>query len=365
MVQYYYYYATVTTSVDMGMVLRGGLWKLLVVWAWRWRGSGCRVRSRMANKRQQIPQQPKRLAGNTGCCFQPSSSRSTNMSSSSAPYPPAFEAYNSDYAKQQGLDFFSFQSPSDILAPHPDLFESELDSSLAGFDEVQLQLLTVDSNDAYSFLRSDTPTCGPPSTITVSSESAYDSLSSHSESFYNYPHSPYAATNYSFPIELEMDFRNISVGSDYGAAHPNVNPLEALEVSSDPTSFGTLPPTPPRSPQVSQHHQNQQRQQHHNHHHHTHSKSYDHRTSYSDYGPPTRNTSSSDYYSQLSYNAAAMAQSTVSPTHVNTQLPMVPSIPLPRAPVDDSYRGDPRKKYKCSACPRGKHSPQSSFFRRY
>src|ERR1700710_3056749 len=89
----------------------------------------------------------------------------------------AFEPYGSEFTKQGGgLDFASFHSPSDILAPHPDLFELELDSSLAAFNEVQLQLLTVDSNDAYSFLRSDTPTCGPPSTITVSSESAYDTL---------------------------------------------------------------------------------------------------------------------------------------------------------------------------------------------
>src|SRR5580704_2880852 len=122
---------------------------------------------------------------------------SSNSKPTCSPFSATFDSF--DFAKQQSLDFFSFHSPSDILAPHPDLFESELDSSLAAFDEIQLQLLTVDSNDAYSFLRSDTPTCGPPSTITVSSESAYDSLSSHSESFYNYPQSPYPS-NYSFPL---------------------------------------------------------------------------------------------------------------------------------------------------------------------
>jgi hypothetical protein len=254
-----------------------------------------------------------------------------------SPYTPAFEAYNSDFAKQQGLDFFSFHSPSDILAPHPDLFESELDSSLAAFDEIQLQLLTVDSNDAYSFLRSDTPTCGPPSTITVSSESAYDSLSSHSESFYNYPQSPYPS-NYSFPLDLEMDFQRIRVDSvaDYTISQN----LNALEATVDPTSFGALPPTPPRSPPT---HPPSK----------PYEKAYESRTSFSDYGPPTRNSVSPEYYSQLNYNAAAMAQSTVSPSHISTQLPVVPSIPH----SDDNYKGDSRKKYKCTACPRGKYFP--------
>lgn len=241
-----------------------------------------------------------------------------------------FEAYSSEYAKQelqQGLDFFSFHSPSDILAPHPDLFESELDSSLAAFDEVQLQLLTVDSNDAFSYLRSDTPTCGPPSTITVSSESTYDS---RSESFYNYPHSPYAQTNYSFPLDFEMDFQRIRVDnvSDYGAPQ---------QTTVDPNSFGALPPTPPRSPPVA--------------------TPFEHRSSFSDYGGARsgrmNSTSSSDYYSRMNYGAGA--QRTVSPAHVNSQLPVTPAVPHARSlrGVDDESVSDARKKYRCSACPRG------------
>jgi len=247
-------------------------------------------------------------------------------------HPNTFDAFASDYAKQQqqGLEFFSFSSPSDILAPHPDLFESELDSSLAAFDEVQLQLLTVDSNDAFSYLRSDTPTCGPPSTITVSSESAYDSLSSHSESFYNYPHSPYAPTNYSFPLDLEMDFQRIRVDnvSDYGVSAPP-------QTTVDPTSFGALPPTPPRSPPVV--------------------APFEHRSSYSDYGgarPGRMNGSASDYYSHLNYGNEAPG--TVSPSHVNSQLPVPPSVPHARSlrGVDEESKEDARKKYKCLACPR-------------
>jgi hypothetical protein len=251
----------------------------------------------------------------------------------SAPFPHSFESYTSD-AKQQGLNFFSFHSPSDILAPHPDLFESELDSSLAAFDEVQLQLLTVDSNDAYSFLRSDTPTCGPPSTITVSSGSAYDSLSSHSESFYNYPHSSYGS-NYSFPLELEMDFQRIRVDGvpNYAEVNAQTN-NNSLAATVDPTSFGTLPPTPPHSPHMAA----------------SHAKSFDTRTSFSDYGAPTRvNNSSSDFYSQLGYTTSAIVQSTVAPTRVSPQVPVMASAPLGH---DDDERTDPRKKYRCTVCPR-------------
>lgn len=246
-----------------------------------------------------------------------------------------FEAYNnaSDFAKQQqqeGLDFFSFHSPSDVLAPHPDLFESELDSSLAAFDEIQLQLLTVDSNDAFTYLRSDTPTCGPPSTITVSSESTYDSLSTHSESFYNYPHSPYAQTNYSFPIDLEMDFQRIRVaaGSDYGVSAPQ-------QTTVDPNSFGALPATPPRSPPTSSPYEHQ-------------------RSSFSDYGGvrSARVHPANDYYNPLAYGSSA--HSSVSPSHVHSQSPgSHPPAPRSLRGVEDD-RDDGRKKYRCSACPRGK-----------
>lgn len=255
--------------------------------------------------------------------------------SESSLYHPSFEVYNNDYAKQQllqqqqqGLDnFFSFQSdsPSDVLAPHPDLFESELDLISADLDPEVLHLLAIEPQDAFSFLRSDTPTCGPPST--VASESAYDSVSSRSESFYNYPRSSYHPTsNYSFPVDLEMDFQRIAVG-DYNGSQNIID-------STDPSSFGALPPTPPRSP------------------HHTHpngklfEKTFETRGSFSDYGP-ARRSSSSDYY----YNHGHPGR-TVSPGHVSGhQLPIVPSISLVH-PTDD-YKGDPRKKYKCNVCPRG------------
>jgi len=244
-------------------------------------------------------------------------------------YPShAFEAYNNnEFVKQSSLDFFSFHSPSDIIAPHPDLFESDIDSNLAAFPD-QLQLLTVDSNEAYSFFRTENPQWqGPPSTITVSSES-YDSVSSHSDSFYNEKLSPFSSSantdDQVFDFgDLDMDFQRVRVGSDYGAVQPSINMMDG--------DFGGLPPTPPRSPPTQM----------------TGSKVYSHRTSYSDYGPPRRaSASSSDYYGRMGYNPS---HSTVSPLHISTQLPAVPSVASQS--IDDS-KSDPRKKYKCSACPR-------------
>jgi uncharacterized Zn-finger protein len=238
-----------------------------------------------------------------------------------------------DFEKHQDLDLFNLAS--DILAPHPDLFESELDSSLAAIDDSEFQLLAFNLNDSYSW-RSDLPTCGPPSTLTVSSESAYDSLSSHSESFYNYPHSPYSPSNYSFPLDLDMDFQRIRVdaaATDYAPSQPNTTVLAA---TVDPTSFGTLPPTPPHSPPVPS------------------IKSFDTR-SFSDYGPSTRlgtSATSPNYYGQLSYNADPIVHSTVSPSRVSAPLPVSHSIPLVRPSSDDGSKGDPRKKYKCNVCPK-------------
>lgn len=221
-----------------------------------------------------------------------------------------------DYTKGGALDFLSFQS-NDVAAPHPDQFESELDSSLAGLD---LELSIV-SND-FTFLQS---IGGPLSGITVSSES-YDSISSHSASQYNYTASDYSISPHSFPLDhLDMDFQRVAL-SEYGT------PLD--------NDFGTLPPTPPSSPPVPLQ---------------TATKAYEKfRTSYSEYAPPPKRGSvPSDYYSQYAFSAAAIPQSTVSPSHISTQ-PLVPSIPVVRPPPDE-YKGEQRnRKYKCTVCTRGK-----------
>ncbi|KAF8168257.1 hypothetical protein B0H34DRAFT_779654 [Crassisporium funariophilum] len=259
---------------------------------------------------------------------------------SEAQYGHAYEAYNTNefYKQQQNLDFFSFQSPSDVVAPHPDLFESDIDSNIAAFTD-QLQLSIVDSNVDFGFFRAEKTQWqqGPPSSITVSSES-YDSLSSHSESFYNEQLSSYAPASLTsaqfLDFDLDMDFQRVRVGSEYAAAQPNIN---IIDDNNDPTSFGPLPPTPPRSPPVPMNNAK------------VYEKSYTARASYSDYCPPPRrsSTSSSDYYSHMGYSPSH--GHSVSPLHVTTQLPTVASVsPQP----SDEYKGDPRKKYRCAACPR-------------
>ncbi|KAH7915120.1 hypothetical protein BJ138DRAFT_1142378 [Hygrophoropsis aurantiaca] len=251
----------------------------------------------------------------------------------------SYESYGTEYTKQQqGLDFASFHSPSDILAPHPDLFELELDDSLAAFDEVQLQLLTVDSNDAFSFLRSDTPTCGPPSTITVSSESAYESLSSRSESFYNFPNSPYPTSNCSFPIDLEMDFQRVRVGgSDYGVGAAQSN-APAFPMTIDPSAFGAFPPS--RSPSATA----------------AVADATFKRTSFSDYGgaahiPAVPKSSTADYYG-LGYNMPA--HHTSPPSNMSHLSASSSPVPQPRSVrgMEDHVKDDPRKRYTCPSCPR-------------
>ncbi|KAN0100856.1 hypothetical protein V8E55_000840 [Tylopilus felleus] len=248
----------------------------------------------------------------------------------------AVDTYGSEYTKQQqGLDFVSFHSPSDILAPHPDLFELELDSSLAAFNEVQLQLLTVDSNDAYSFLRSDTPTCGPPSTFTVSSESACETLSTRSESFYNFSDSSYPPNDCSFPLDLEMDFQRARIGgsgcSDYGGGAVQNN--NNLPMTVDPSTFGSLTLSPRSAPTAPA------------------TEPAFKRTSYSDYGgiPAVPKSTNADYY-----GLGFIAAETVAPSNIARLSTTTSPVPQARSVrgVEDQSKEDPRKKYQCPTCPR-------------
>ncbi|KAJ7071506.1 hypothetical protein C8F01DRAFT_1110817 [Mycena amicta] len=247
---------------------------------------------------------------------------------SSTQFGPPGTVFDEDFNKS--LDFVSFQSPNDILAPHPDLFELELDSNLAGFDDEQLQLLAIGPHDAYSLFRSDTPTRGPPSNVTASSESAYDSLSSYSESFYNYPHSPQPPSNYSFPLDLEMDFQRIRVeaASEYAAAQASSDAAANARMS-----FGASPAADTsRSTKI-------------------YSKAFNPRATFSDYGPSTRRPSVPvDIYGQLDFNNAGP---TVSPSHISSHLPTIAAGQMAHVPEEEDYKvGDERKKYKCPSCPR-------------
>ncbi|KAJ3576132.1 hypothetical protein NP233_g622 [Leucocoprinus birnbaumii] len=245
-----------------------------------------------------------------------------------------FDSYNPmvDYSKQLPLDFL-FQG-TDTLPSHPDLgeFESEIDSTLEGYEGTE-HLHLLQQND-YSYIRPGLTSCGPLSAFT---DSAYESSSNRSESAYN-PPSPnagstysYAGSTYSSAYELEamaLDFQGVCV-DDY-AAQPGIND------SVDPTSFGPLPPTPPRSPPAAM----------------SAAKAFS-RTSYSDYAPARRSSITSELYPQITFNAGAMGgHSTVSPINISAQLPSAQQPMMQARSLVDAQKVDPRKKYKCSHCPR-------------
>jgi len=237
----------------------------------------------------------------------------------SSHYPALLDLYSTDSKQPSfGLDF-AFH---DIVAPSVDSFEYDLDliSQNHDFNAFQLELTQV--NSAYN---NTVPTQGPGSAITFSSESSsQDTLSCYSEPF---SHASPPTSNYSFPLDVEMDFQRIRV-DDFAGSQP----------MDDPTSFGTLPPTPPRSPPMPLPATAKSFE-----------KPFVSRTSFSDYSPPTKRSSvTSDYYNHLSYNTGVVAQSTISPSHISNSAPVVTSTPR----VVDEAKGDPRKKYKCTVCPR-------------
>ena len=286
--------------------------------------------------------------------------------------------------KSSPLDWLSFppSSPGDVHAPHPDLFELELDSSIIALpqgDQEQLQLLNIELSDPYAFVRSDTPRCGPPSTFTVSSESTYDSYSSHSESLYNFSGSPSDFdTSGDYPVDLGIDFSRFSVDVDAAAAEAKVQltasggvkdePDNALGLISKMDNESSLATSsvfnvPYGSADSSRH------------------------GSYRDgmtpaaaavagiSGPAAQ--SAADYYATMyTHKPIAAVQSTISPS---TLLPAAvqkmehtPASPTPSATNSARSVGsntasaaqhamsehrDPRKKYKCTACPRGMPFP--------
>ncbi|KAH7104301.1 hypothetical protein BKA62DRAFT_768045 [Auriculariales sp. MPI-PUGE-AT-0066] len=162
------------------------------------------------------------------------------------------------------IDWLSFPAPSVVDAPHPDLFDLELDS-LSPFDQAQVQLLTLDyQTNAFQSFR-DEPQQGPPSVITASSESAYETLSQHSESLYNYSNrspSQYGGVEQSFTGLEVSDFPNIDpfvslaapymptqrvgpgsdYGSDYRSAYSGYNPRASIGGYIPNNSLNMAPP---------------------------------------------------------------------------------------------------------------------------
>ncbi|KZT74890.1 hypothetical protein DAEQUDRAFT_659127 [Daedalea quercina L-15889] len=257
-----------------------------------------------------------------------------------------------DYSKQN-FDFFHFGTgATGIVAPHPDQFESELDSSLAAFD-AELNLLPVETTgDIFSFLRSDTPTCGPPSSFTVSSESVsgYDSNYTDSLSAYSFnAHSPtpnYAPSNYSYTQELDMDFKRMALP---GSAAPAPAAAQDDRKYASVSPSGSIRSSPKSVPTIARYSP----------------QNFSPRGSFSDYEPAqpqhSRMVSSaaSDYYPQAqvskTFNYGGASQQTVSPSNVSAAVPSVPSLPMLSSSMSrklDEMPNDSKKKYQCPSCPR-------------
>ncbi|KAH9890983.1 hypothetical protein C8Q73DRAFT_651174 [Cubamyces lactineus] len=265
--------------------------------------------------------------------------------------PPPTVALDANENQKQSFDFFNYsQAGLDVVAPHPDQFELELDNSLAAFD-AELSLIPIDTAD-FSFYRSATPTFGPPSSFTVSSESVSgydsvynDSISSRSESYYNLnaqsPTNNYPSSVYSLTQEhLDMDFQRMGMPTE------------------DPNSFGALPSSPsirssPGSvPNISQY-----------------SPPYSSpRGSFSDYEPAQPQqvrlgtSAASDYYPQAQvqinkYGARVIHQQPqqqhIRPASSMSQLSGVshPSLTSQRTKIETMH-DDPKRKYQCPTCPR-------------
>ncbi|TFY56703.1 hypothetical protein EVJ58_g7474 [Rhodofomes roseus] len=258
-----------------------------------------------------------------------------------------------DYSKQN-FDFFHFgPGATGIVAPHPDQFESELDSSLAAFD-TELNLLPVETTgDIFSFLRADTPTCGPPSTFTVSSESVsgYDSSYADSLSAYSFnaqsPTPNYAASNYSYTQELDMDFKRMALPGATAPAHTAAQDERKFTSVSPSTSIRSSPKNMSTIARYSP-------------------QNFPPRGSFSDYEPAhpqharMASSAASDYYPQAqvskTFNYGGVSQQTVSPSNVSPTVPGVPSIPMlnsaTMARKMEEMPQDAKKKYQCPSCPR-------------
>jgi transcription factor CRZ1 len=273
-------------------------------------------------------------------------------------YPQFFDNTN-DYAgaKQQqqqqlpvDFDFQPFITSNDVYNPHihtVEAFDNDLDTSLATWNiDAELQLVPTDNSDLFRRIRTETPTRGGPSTILSESASGYDTGYADSAydptygSAYGSAYNPSEASALS--AELDMNLQALGIhGRDehlYGSSPVSPTP----GVSLNPAAY---------SPASSYH-----------------------RGSFSDYEPQTHMrappSSASDYYPHspmamgVKYSSSVV-QATVSPANVSSQLPSSHSTPSPVIASQRSLKAetlgkelikDPKRKYQCPTCPRGKHT---------
>jgi hypothetical protein len=236
-----------------------------------------------------------------------------------------FQQFHSDILKHSQLD--SFLTYGDIFAPGIDQFESELDSdpSVAAFEIPQA--FAADPTPAFTVLRSEPFLCGPPSAFTADSDSAYnDTFSNHSSSIYS-PRSTFGSSPSSnLPFDLDFSKINMETLSDYSAAF----------------GFDSYPDDSPSMP------------------------AYTPRDTRSDYEPalsvvPPMLTSISEYSPSSGVKLErpiVRRQATLTPSSTVSPPATSPEPYLPSAHKEELglASDDPKKKYQCPNCPRGRYS---------
>lgn len=250
-----------------------------------------------------------------------------------------FQQFHSDILKHSQLD--SFHTYGDIFAPGIDQFESELDSdpSVAAFEIPQA--FAADPTPAFTVLRSEPFLCGPPSAFTTDSDSAYnDSFSNHSSSLYS-PSSAFgSAPSSNLPFEFDLNFSKINM--------ENLSDYSAQEFSEFTAAFGfdSYASSPDDSPSL---------------------PTYTPRDARSDYEPQGLSvvapmlTSISEYTPSAGVKierpvvrrqATLTPSSTVSPPATSPE-PYISSVGKEEIKLVSE---DPKKKYQCPNCPRGRYS---------
>ncbi|KAJ4482492.1 hypothetical protein J3R30DRAFT_3286530 [Lentinula aciculospora] len=227
------------------------------------------------------------------------------------------------YTKRNQDEHFSYSTTADdVLAPTIDEFDSYLDALLEG-NNFDIPAVPTTIPQTFQLRDTDLFNCGPASTFTFSSsESSYDSRSTHSESSYG-PPARDTVSHYPFSVDLDSEFQKFSV--DTQAQILALDCIDRATFSAMPT--GAYSPTN-LAPVAAM--------------------SYDRRSSFSDYGPSTDNTGF--FLSQLA-SYGTIAGATVSADQINAQLTELPSITLSPLMVDPQ-RGNSSKKYKCDVCTR-------------
>ncbi|KAF5376811.1 hypothetical protein D9757_008871 [Collybiopsis confluens] len=229
--------------------------------------------------------------------------------------PSHLDSLEYSFDKGKHLNDFAFLADDPVLTPHPSTeeFDSELDSIIEGID---FDLLTVPTSNPEVYQHRQPPA----SAFTFSSsESSYDSARSES----SYASSPRdTASNYSIIPDLDSEFRRFGVepraqALDYNSLDCIDPAVLDLMLSPSLTSVDS-PKAIVNEPSV-------------------------HRritSSFSDYGPSTASSLTSNFFAQ---------QSNFSLTLINGHHAVVPSFPLMPFATEDVHKGNPRRKFKCTA----------------